>query len=81
MQCEQRNQATKNLDQIYRMRRFQFYDDEEVNRLVNLISLQSWYVKAVNFIFILNANYIGLNRTLNRLSTISQQTTYTVINY
>ncbi|CAF3352908.1 unnamed protein product [Rotaria socialis] len=41
-QGEQQNECALALDQVYRMRRFQFYADSEVRKKINLIDLQSW---------------------------------------
>ncbi|CAF1983374.1 unnamed protein product [Rotaria magnacalcarata] len=41
-QCEQQNECALALDQVYRMRRFQFYADHEVRNMISLIDLQSW---------------------------------------
>jgi hypothetical protein len=43
-QCNQRHTAALQLHQAHRMRRFQFYDDNESKQTMNAINLQNWYV-------------------------------------
>ncbi|CAF4445397.1 unnamed protein product [Rotaria sp. Silwood2] len=41
-QCDQQNQSARTLDQIYRMRRFQYHNNDNVRQSINIINLQNW---------------------------------------
>jgi hypothetical protein len=41
-QCRQRNDAAIKLQRAHRIRRFQFYDNNDTKQSMNFINLQNW---------------------------------------
>ncbi|CAF3730098.1 unnamed protein product [Rotaria sordida] len=51
-QCNEQNQCARTLDQIYRMRRFQYHYDDNIRQSINIINLQTWILSHFQLFYI-----------------------------